>query len=484
MNIRYILAVLSISLIGCAEQYNFTVESECNNEANNNVSSGLTKSVCNNDIDSAFFVSEKDLDSYLKFKKLSQKKEELTVVDIAPITDESGDIWAYAINYSEGWELISADKRYHPVIAQSPVGYFKYEEQIEPIAEWLGSYSEDIRLLRNMEDLSEIFADYSLELMSSNQVFWNIITADQDFIEANRINTKLPYGSGGGDWQLVELIMDTLEYERVDHLVTTHWHQNSPYNSFCPLKSYSTTYRAPAGCVAIAGAQTLYFLHEKMGLPAYSPLNAFCSAQIPSATGIYIAHENDSLMYTYNYSSTAWSEMTENDSVIAALIAYVGIRASMWYGDTGSASSIENLILWCFILNGINCSFDNLDSNTYPALYTNILNGLPVVAKATCNINGENSGHAFIIDGYKNERVRISAIYTWVPENPQTPQFYDDRITITYSLPINHQITMNWGWGNDYPFDEGWYYPAGDWLVTSLNFNNGKKFIYNFRNGQ
>ena len=87
MNIRYILAVLSISLIGCAEQYNYSVESGCNNEANNNVSSGLTKSVCNNDIDSAFFVSENDLDSYLKFKKLSQKKEELTVVDIIILKD-------------------------------------------------------------------------------------------------------------------------------------------------------------------------------------------------------------------------------------------------------------------------------------------------------------------------------------------------------------------------------------------------------------
>lgn len=480
MKIRYILAVLSISLVGCAEQYNYSVESECNNEANNNVSSGLTKSVCNNDIDSAFFVSENDLDSYLKFKKISQKKEELTVVDIAPITDESGDIWAYAINYSEGWELISADKRYHPVIAQSPVGYFKYEEQIDPIAEWLGSYSEDIRLLRYMDDLSEAFTESSFELMASYQEYWNIITANQSYIEANRTKTKALPGTGGGTWELVGVIMDTIEYQVVNHLITTHWHQDSPYNSYCPLKSYSSIYRAPAGCVAIAGAQTAYYLHEKLGLPAQSPLNAFCNAQIPSSTGVYYAHANDPQMYVYNDNSAAWNQMEEDDDVIAALIAQIGIKTSMRYEDWQSSSSITTLMIFYFNHNGIYNSYCDLNSNTYMSLYNNILDELPVLARASCVINGDTIGHAFIIDGYRNERVRITTYYTWVPDDPQNAHYYDDRMEISYTLPINHQITMNWGWGNYYPYDAGWYSPAGDWHVDDCNFSIGKKMLYNF----
>jgi hypothetical protein len=482
MNIRYILAVLSISLIGCAEQYNYSVESECNNEANNNVSSGLTKSVCNNDIDSAFFVSEIDLDSYLQFKKLSQKKEELTVVDIAPITDESGDIWAYVINYSEGWELISADKRYHPVIAQSPVGYFEYEKQIEPIAEWLGAYSEDIKLLRYSDNLSEVFTDSSFEIMASYQDFWNIITANQAYIEANRIKTRVQYDPDGR-WELTDVVIDTVEYQRVDHLVSTHWHQDSPYNSFCPFKSYSLTDRAPAGCVAIAGAQTAYYLHGILGNPAQSPLNVFCCAQVPSPTEYYSVQFNDPQMYAYNFSSTAWDEMETDDSVKAALIAYVGIRSSTNYGDLSSGTlGIGSLAFWYFIYNHIGCNTDNINSNTYQSLYNNILNGLPVVASAISDVIGSSGGHAFIIDGYKNERIRITVTYSWVPTNPQNANYYEDQIRITYRPPINHEISMNWGWGNDYPYDAGWYSPAGDWYVDDYNYSNYREMIYNFEN--
>lgn len=481
MNNKNLLAFLSFLLIGCAEQYNFSVESECNNEAVIFVSSELTRSFSNSDSNSVYFVTEKDLDSYIKYKRLSLKKEELNVDSITPVTDNSGDVWAYAINYSEGWELISADKRYPPIIAHSPVGHFKFEEQIEPITEWLGSVSEDIKLLRRSENLSGIFTESSFEQMASYQEFWKMITANPDYIEDNRIKTRVHYDPDGR-WELTDVVIDTVEYQRVDHLITTHWHQNSPYNAFCPLKSYSSTYRAPAGCVAIAGAQTAYYLHGKIGLPANSPLNAYCVAQIPSSPGYYIAHSGDPQMYVSNFSSTAWNAMATDDAVIAALIAYTGICVSMVYEDWQSASNISALIIWYFINNGISCSYCDLNNSGYFDLYDNIINELPVVARASCVIDGESEGHAFIIDGYKNERVRITAIYSWVPTDPLNANYYEDQIQITYRPPINHQITMNWGWGNDYPYDAGWYAPAGDWHVDDCSFNHNKKIIYNFHN--
>ncbi len=470
--------LLSISLIGCTGDYYFV--DSCN-ENDMVVSPGLTKVVKGNDSISNYFVSEDDILSYLQFKKLAEKKDEIKVSEIAPLTNENGNICAYAINYSEGWEIISADKRYPPVIGQSAVGCFKYEETIEPIAVWLNSCFEDIELLRQSENLSEVFTESSFEIMDSYQEFWKIITADQDYIESNRHMTRQNIGSGGGSWQLLQVVTDTIGYEKVEHLITTHWHQDAPYNSYCPLTSYSSIYRAPAGCVAIAGAQTEYFLHNKIGLPERAPLYAFCSAQVPSSTGWYIAYYDDPQMYAYNFSSTAWDEMETDDDVIAALIAHVGICTSMEYSNSVSLSSIGDLVIPCFNNNGIDCSYSDLDNNTYSALYSNILSGLPVIARAECTTNGVSAGHAFIIDGYKNSRVRTSTIYTWVPDNPQTtPQFYDDRIVIRYSLPINHQITMNWGWGDDYPYDAGWYYPAGEWHLSSYNFDHSKKIIYNF----
>ena len=479
MNNKNLLAFLSFLLIGCAEQYNFSVESECNNEAVIFVSSELTRSFSNSDSNSVYFVTEKDLDSYIKYKRLSLKKDELDVDSITSVTDKSGDVWAYSINYSDGWELISADKRYPPIIAHSPVGHFKFEEQIEPITEWLGSVSEDIKLLRRSENLSEIFTESSFEQMASYQEFWKMITANPDYIEDNRIKTRVHYDPDGR-WELTDVVIDTVEYQRVDHLITTHWHQDSPYNAFCPLKSYSSTYRAPAGCVAIAGAQTAYYLHGKINLPAISPLNAYCVAQIPTSPGYYTAYSGDPQMYVSNFSSTAWNDMTFDDNVIAALIAHVGICVSMRYEDWGSGAYTNNLISYFWGKNVL-CVWGQLNNGSYSDLYENILNGLPVVAAATSYVIGASGGHAFIIDGYKNERVRITTIYSWVPTNPQNANYYEEQIQITYRPPINHQITMNWGWGNSYPYDAGWYSTAGDWHVSSYEYDYDRRILYNFR---
>ncbi len=478
MNKSNLLALLSILLIGCAEQYSISEDNVQINEEKMIVNSNQTKSGWNND-NTESFVTEKDLDSYIKYKRLSLKKEELNVDSITPVTDNSGDVWAYAINYSEGWELISADKRYPPIIAHSPVGHFKFEEQIEPITEWLGSVSEDIELLRYSDNLSEVFTESSFEQMASYQEFWKMITANPDYIEANRIKTRVHFDPDGR-WELTDVVIDTIEYQRVDHLITTHWHQDSPYNSFCPLKSYSSIYRAPAGCVAIAGAQMAYYLHGKIGRPELSPLNAFCNAQIPSTPGYYYAYLNNPHMYVFNFSATAWNQMGVNDSIIAALIAHVGICVSMKYKDTGSSSYLSSLHNGFFLSNDINCISNNLNGNTYSDLYDNVLNELPVVALASCQVNGETKGHVFIIDGYKNERVRITITYTWVPLDPENANYYEDRIVIRYNPPFNHQITMNWGGGNTYPYDAGWYSPAGEWHVSVYNFNNDKKMIYNF----
>ena len=43
------------------------------------------------------------------------------------------------------------------------------------------------------------------------------------------------------------------------------------YNIYCPLKS-DNFWHAPAGCVAIAGAQILYYLNHKFGVPATAPI--------------------------------------------------------------------------------------------------------------------------------------------------------------------------------------------------------------------
>ena len=52
-----------------------------------------------------------------------------------------------------------------------------------------------------------------------------------------------------------------------DHLIKTNWGQKDPWNSSVPFVDGSTA-KCVAGCVAISGAQMMYFLHNKLGVPA------------------------------------------------------------------------------------------------------------------------------------------------------------------------------------------------------------------------
>lgn len=68
-------------------------------------------------LDTVFFVTMKDVANYIHFRKLQAKDKgaEIEECEVTPMGLDDGITLCYFINYYEGWEIISADKRF-PVV--------------------------------------------------------------------------------------------------------------------------------------------------------------------------------------------------------------------------------------------------------------------------------------------------------------------------------------------------------------------------------
>lgn len=471
---RIVFCIFLLAMMSACSNF-FLDEGPSAEESETQMIADMTKSDAN-----PYFVTEDDIRDYIRFKALSENQD-VTALDITPYCGEPGTICFYIINYSDGgWDVIAADKRYDLLVAHNPLGYYEWDDLIPPIKDWMETLAEEVLFFRAQQD-QKLFSKEDLERVTANLLEWEIITGK------TISNSKDPQTKGqfdpDGYWEIVSIQIDTLESHFVDHLIQTHWHQDTPYNAYCPYQSNSSTLHAPAGCVAIAGAQVAYYLNDIIGLPQTAPLTAFCDAMVPGPTnniyGYYSPGLNDPHMSVSNYSSSAWTLMGTSDDYIAKLIAQIGIGVSMMYFNNRSGallydSTDNDLMENYFIANGISCSYLSIVNSTISTLYDNLLNDIPVIARATSSFN---DGHAFIIDGCDYKLLRFTTRYTWIPSSPNGPT-YDDRIEVDDR--ISAKITMNWGLGNSLPYDSGWYSPFGTWQADGIDYESNKYMICNF----
>lgn len=411
----------------------------------------------------SLLVSERALMQYVKYRSL-ERKEELTVRSITPFYGSDGFPVAYLLNYTKGWELVSADKRATPRLAYSEEGELEMEKCPDTQNAWIETVLDEIKVLRKMteEQFLEL-PDAAKAEMMDNLEFWQAITISPSFL--SRILEGGLRDDPLGYYELDAVSVDTLQYETVNHLISVHWHQGAPYNNYCPLRTDVPTLRAPAGCGAVAAAQILWYLHMHYGYPVYAPTSATCTGNVDSYT-----------MTQSGQSSTIWSLMPLEDDAVAVLMAKVGTMVGMNYSNTGSSSYASYYPSLVFAPFGVDCDLYNSFNMTIAS--NNLLNGRPLFAYArTANYEG----HAFVIDGYKAYHVVHTIRYRWVSTDPspdpQTiifPYYYE----YTYEDPFIREISMNWGWGATY--DTGWYTDSGSWTLDIYSFDYQRGLIANF----
>jgi hypothetical protein len=147
-----------------------------------------------------------------------------------------------------GWVIVAGDDRARTILAYGDEDYFDAEEVPECVQDWLSDYAEQIEHLNTAQNLSHLNSTIST-VSAGNKV-------------------------------------------RIAPLLSCNWAQGLPFNQQCATYTSSgTTSYCPAGCVAIAMAQILYYFKsgtECQSIPAYtsSTLSAYM-AELPATTFDY-----------------------------------------------------------------------------------------------------------------------------------------------------------------------------------------------------
>ncbi len=394
-------------------------------------------------------------------------------------TDTAKDTLLFICDNSEGgWTMYSSDTRVPPIVAQSETGTFAEAMENENAAWWIKTIAEDMKAIRRAGDHE---LNFSKEEIESNANFWESVSAPDKFVKEYlaKHNTRGKDGPGAfpiGHYEFVGSTYHTEIYDSIPRLTVTNWHQGSniyPYNMYCPYKSDNSGERSPAGCVPIAGAQMLYFLHQKLGVPQTAPSEAYC----------YGANNTNYNWSQYNYTSEIWDIMDTSDGRYAApLIADVGRRVGANYGDDETQAVTSHLVNKVFKEYGISCTYSSYNVEN---VKNSLLEGMPVILRAH-DENGEG-GHAFITDRYRRIRGVTTNSYEWVydyvPTNPGGGLIFvpdvPRKVETSYSSPTINMIGMNWGWGSYY--NNEWYSLTGDWTLSKYNFTESRAMIHDFK---
>ncbi|MBQ7639760.1 MAG: C10 family peptidase [Bacteroidales bacterium] len=430
-----------------------------------------TEADMNRPLNETYFVSPEDLNAYLHYKSLVEKKE-IVVESITPVKNNAGDTLLYLINYDEGWDLLAADKRATVPLGSDKTGHLNLEETEHPIVSWIMCLSEDVYATRMTDSCNSEAPD----ITEYNINTWKAITADESLFR-EVIEEYLPETRSYphiGQYVFAGVTEVDLFYDEVRHLTTTKWCQDDHNcNDYVPWRSDDPSLHAPAGCVAVAGAQMLYYLHYYMGIPQTAPTTAYCYSSVGDPDPLSQMGQGD-------YSATAWAEMDSlGQDKAGMLIASVAKMVHKNFGNNGSGAITADLVTDCFPNYRIASNYASYQETTVSnsLMYQN----MPVIVRAG-GTAPNNNGHCFIIDGYM--RTRHQTIYTYVwewlnydpeEEYPKMPNQYD----ITYSSPVISYYYMNWGWGGD--CNNVAFAKSGDWVIDNqYNFIYERAMIHNF----
>lgn len=260
-----------------------------------------------------------------------------------------------------GWVIVSGDDRARTILAYGDECYFDDSEVPEAVQDWLNDYVEQLERLDKVDNLS-----------------------------ANATSVQSVAGENRS---------------RIAPMLSCKWAQGLPFNQQCA--TYSTTTEpvnyTPAGCVAIAMAQILYYYKsgtECAVIPAYtsSTLSQYM-AELPATTFNY------DIMNDW-YAKEA--NTSEGAQETARLVRYCAQSVKMDFGkNSSSATSQRNAFVNYF---GFDAGAQQLARTDFTAaewedmVYNELAQGRPVFISA----RKSGGGHAFVCDGYTDGLYHIN----------------------------------------------------------------------------
>ncbi len=459
-------------------------------------------------LDQEYFVTAEDLENFVKYRRSASKRSDLTVREVKSYGFDTSQTLFYILNYDQGWEVVSADKRIQPTLAHGDSGEFTMECDNDAMKFWMNMLADGVLQMRlgniaedKNADSTERSADEKGVTFQDNVAFWNAISPSAEATKGGGINIPTPGPLLPGDttllpthkYYLPHLSETWTESTYYGPYIQTQWGQGYPWNECCPNID-SVSVQAKVGCAAVATGQMLYYLQDKYNLIIYTPESIICSSDLsknpPKVDWIpfFPNYELWDDMATYYFERDEIEHSDGNVSYVAALLSYLGKFLNMMYEVEGSYIQNHMVVSDCLeVQYNIDCLNNNIGIGYSVSTIKNQLKNeaLPVIIYTYFN-QDNNIGHMWIIDGCYTFRHVIRNYY--VLSTSLMDSF--ELGTITKEEATGYEDTihsgdgdtfhMNWGEGGDY---DGWYAQStNSWNPTSSSsfVPSQAKIIYDF----
>ena len=423
----------------------------------------------------------KNIQNYIKNGKFKgADTRSMKDISIEPYVID-GDTAMYIANYTNGWELFSTDQRTPLIMASSETGSFDVNNEDFPPALKASVFS----IANEIHQLKQIENDDNFV----NQE-WMIYPEEMSELSIAEVaSTNAQDEPGVGHWELIysTKLSEGPTTQSAKYTVTK-WHQSSPFNQYVPysLNTSGSYVPSKAGCVPVATAQYLYFLHSKYGKPE----KAVSTAMLSNATTHKYAFSNKT--------TRVWSQMaltkTESSSKTAKsamLIAYVGQKMNTVYTPDSATVSMAKAAPLIKSETGINHTCVVYD---YSFVINQLLNKHEPVMVCAMDYNLW-TGHTFIIDRILSKEVTYKDYYGWVgtTSTGENANYIDESNghIIGYKIKkeevrttTEYSYKMNWGWHDStYNFDDNIVfrpYSIDDWHTNTnpdYHYNYGRYML-------
>lgn len=289
-----------------------------------------------------------------KFNRSNSINEEFVILG-------NGGKCCYIFNFDEqGFVIVSAEDTYTPIIGYSLFGRYVPNQMSDGFKYLLDSYKRIVEYSRS--DFEKTSMKY--------KVAWSALLN-------NRPENYPRNGSKG-----------------VDNLMKSTWDQIFPYNYLCPADDAGFGGHVPAGCVATAMSQIMFYWrwpNVGVGLTSY----------VTPDYGTLTANLGDT---QYQFSGMVHSSPDMDNFYIAQLLSHVGIALKTDYGPTGSFAILSYVptVFERFRYNsGINLNRSGFNSSQWEDMIKSDLDlGRVIFYKG---YNSDNACHTFVCSGYTDD---------------------------------------------------------------------------------
>ena len=389
------LLLLSIFLVNCSQEETLSVENTNDTQHPNLVTTQM-----------ANVVSNKFMDKIMGTNGRGASKQ---IKESFPIVKGSQPIM-HVVNYEDGgFVVISGDNRIEPLLAYSENGYFAEGEINYPegLKHWINHINNTISYIREND----------VALPTELETYWKHYLSDEKEVDSKALKPT----------DQCQEIEDGLHDRTVGPLLSTKWHQDSPFNEQMPMvyDGHGNSKHADVGCIPIAVAQIMKYHNH--------PTN-YQWNNMPI--------ENDTC------NQTLWTLFNDIHSRIGS--------SNIQYNWDGTPA-ISNYNMGNLLKNSFGYSNAIQADYNYSTVKQELFTyNRPVIIKG--EDKATNDAHAWVCDGANQWWTCIRA-----------EDEYENDITFSYL-----QFHMVWGWGGGY---DGWY-SYSNFNVIGYQFSEELKMVY------